>query len=365
MSDRLSVLLVGYAHGDGGITTHTHWLARGLVERGHVVSVVSPYPIDGHTVTPWPNPGYSVDYYGGVPDALRGFAALGRKRFDVAVVAGTGWKAMGGVLANRRIKRRVFFEVMSGDVAGIVDPRRLVHAGFDAAIGLATSVDDKFRRNFHWKGKGAIIPALPEPLERVAAIPDRGLIVPTGGKVRAVYFGRLAPHKGVSLLVEQWPTLSERLASLDIYGTGPDAEMLAQRIAEAGLGDVIRLHGRYPDGQGYADLLAQYDLLLLPTVGQEGGPLVLLEAMACGVPFVANGMGGIPDFANQDCRITSGDIDEFVPLVVELADEMVAGRIDGSRLQRHYRDHFSFDVLVGKWEGFLQSVALAKPGNDH
>jgi len=32
--DPMSVLLVGYAHGEGGITTHTHWLAHGLANRG-------------------------------------------------------------------------------------------------------------------------------------------------------------------------------------------------------------------------------------------------------------------------------------------------------------------------------------------
>ena len=35
---------------------------------------------------------------------------------------------MGGVLANRRIRRRIFFEVMSGDAMGRIDPRRLMHA---------------------------------------------------------------------------------------------------------------------------------------------------------------------------------------------------------------------------------------------
>lgn len=129
--------------------------------------------------------------------------------------------------------------------------------------------------------------------------------------------------------------------------------MLEPRVAELGLSDVIRFHGRYPDGQAYVDLLRQFDLLLLPTVGQEGGPLVLLEAMACGTPFVANGVGGIPDFDNPDCRV-SKDITGFVSAVAEIADEMAAGQIDGSRLQRHYRGNFSYEVLVGKWESYFR-----------
>jgi len=351
----MSVLLVGYAHGEGGITTHTHWLAHGLAERGHHVRVLSPQPPAGQPESPWPDRGYAVDHYEGAGDALRGFAALGKDRFDVAVVAGTGWKAMGGVLANRRIRRRIFFEVMSGDALGFVDPRRLVHAGFDAVVSMAQTIEDCFCRDFHWRGKRAIIPALPEPLERIATIPDRGLIAPAG-KPRAAYFGRLALHKGVNFLVEQWGALSEHLQSLDIYGSGDEREALVARIAELGLGNSIRLHGRYPDGQGYVDLLKQYDLMLLPTTGLEGAPLVLLEGMACGLPFVVNGMGGVSHYANQDCRITSGNIAEFLPAVADIAGEIGAGRIDGSRLQRHYHDHFSFEVLVGQWERYFREL---------
>ncbi|GAA0306458.1 hypothetical protein GCM10009087_15490 [Sphingomonas oligophenolica] len=361
MADALSVLLVGYAHGEGGITTHTHWLAHGLAERGHHVRVISPMPLPGQPESLWPDRGYAVDHYSDLADTLRGFATLGKTGFDVAVVVGTGWKAMGGVLANRRIKHRVFFEVMSGERIGLLDPRWLVHAGFDAIVGQASTVEERFCREFHWRGKRATIPALPEPLELLATIPDRGVIAPAG-KLRAAYFGRLALHKGVGFLVEQWGALSEFLESLDVYGTGDERPAIEARIAELGLGKSIRLHGRYAQGQAYVDLLRGIDLLLLPTTGAEGAPLVLLEAMACGTPFVANGVGGIPDYANQYCRITSGDIGEFLPAVAEIAEEIGAGRVNGSGLQRHYRDRFSYSVLVERWESYLRALVSGMPG---
>ena len=356
MSDSLSVLLVGYAHGEGGVSTHTHWLAEGLADRGHTATVLSPLPLPGQPEALRSGRTYDVRHYGGSGDMVRGFAELGKEKFDVAVVVGTGWKAMGGVLFNRRIKRRVFFEVMSGEAAGLVDPRRLVHLGFDAVVGQASTVEARFCEEFRWRGRRTTIPALPEPLERQAEIAERGLIAPPG-KLRAAYFGRLVHHKGVRFMVEQWSVLSEHLQSLDFYGTGYERDELEALVRQLGLSAVIRFHGRYPNGQPYVDLLSNLDLVLLPTTGQEGAPLVLLEAMACGVPFVANGVGGIPDYANVDCRITSGDIDEFLPLVSELAGEIAARRIDGSRLQHHYRDHFSFDVLVRRWEEYLRWVA--------
>jgi len=67
-------------------------------------------------------------------------------------------------------------------------------------------------------------------------------------------------------------------------------------------------------------------------------------------------MGGVSHYANEDSRITSGDIAEFLPAVADLAAEIAAGRIDGSRLQRHYHDNFSYEVLVGQWESYLHAL---------
>lgn len=132
------------------------------------------------------------------------------------------------------------------------------------------------------------------------------------------------------------------------------------QITAAGLADTIALKGRYPDGSAYIDLLKGYDVTLLPTIGEEGAPLVLLESMACGVPFVANGMGGIPDYANPDSAITSGDIQEFTPAVCDILARVRAGTIDRARLQGHYRSTFSTPVLTDRWETFLSDSIARK-----
>ena len=352
----MKLLLIGYLHSEGGVKNHTLWLGRGLAARGHDVTVATPGPIG---TEPYDLPVESeirVVNVARIGQILRGYPTGTSEAFDCAVVVGTGWKAMLGPLLNRRIGKRVFFEVMSGARNGRIDPRMLVHRGYDAVVGQGRPVEKLFRQSFGWTGPSVTIPALSDPLELVADLTLQPKPAPTRGTLKACYFGRLAPHKGLGWLIERWDTVGQDIAALDIWGSGPQDVELRAMIAARGLGERIRLLGRFPGGADYAALLQTYDLELLPTYGAEGAPLVLLEAMACGVPFVANGVGGIPDYGNMDCRITSGDLDEFLPALRSLANALYAGEIDHARLQRHYLDHFSYKALCDRWETFLLNL---------
>ena len=116
------------------------------------------------------------------------------------------------------------------------------------------------------------IPALPEPLELTCTIPEREQR-PDDGSLRLVYFGRLAVHKGLAFLLENWEALAAHNATFDIYGKGPEEEKLAGIISDRGLSSQVRLCGAYPQGAECVALMQSYDIKLLPTWGDEGAPL--------------------------------------------------------------------------------------------
>jgi glycosyltransferase involved in cell wall biosynthesis len=106
----------------------------------------------------------------------------------------------------------------------------------------------------------------------------------------AVFVGRLAPEKGLDVLIDAWPEVRARHpgARLLLVGEGPERPALAARIAELGLAAAINLPGAMADP---APLLRMADLFVLPS-REEGMSVALLEAMALGVPIVASAIVG-------------------------------------------------------------------------
>lgn len=130
-------------------------------------------------------------------------------------------------------------------------------------------------------------------LERQAARAAFGL--PEGGLVVG-WIGRLSPEKGPDILVESVPLSRREDFTVSIVGTGRQAEGLQARSRTLGLQDRIRFHGMVPDAGA---MIRAFDLLVISS-RTEGTPMVLLEAMAAGVPVVTTTVGGIPDVVGEE-----------------------------------------------------------------
>lgn len=108
---------------------------------------------------------------------------------------------------------------------------------------------------------------------------------------RIVAMGRLLPIKGFDLLIGAMPDLPD--ATLDIYGEGEGRGVLEAQVASLGLSDRVRLRG-HARPEVIRSAFRDASVFAMPSRG-EGMPLALIEAMACGCPAVATGVGGIPD----------------------------------------------------------------------
>jgi glycosyltransferase involved in cell wall biosynthesis len=119
-----------------------------------------------------------------------------------------------------------------------------------------------------------------------------------------LFVGNLLPVKGPELLIEACGKLAHEGIEFGccLVGQGPLRTKLERLIRDQGLGARVTLcgpvhHEQLPDWFRAASVLA------LPSLS-EGVPNVLLEALACGTPFVASKVGGVPEIAHLGpCRL--------------------------------------------------------------
>ena len=360
----MKITLFATIAGMGGMQMNARGLTRMLQKAGHEVQVLSSVldaasrgEIKADENDDLLRMGASIVYLPaqpGVPERIRDFCrmldAVNAFGPDVLIGMGTSWHlGLLGAVLPRGVKK-IFYEGMAGESNGVKDPRWLVRGFFDELVVQSPRVGENFNRSFRWKKRTTAIAAFPEPLELTAMLPQARLHAIAPGTARAAFFSRLVEGKQALWLVRQWATLKDLVGILHIHGCGPEQPAIEAFIAENGLAERVRCCGPYPVGQAYADLLSSYDLTLLPTIFPEGAPLVLLESAACGVPFVANGMGGIPDYAtgNPDCIVVpqqAAFLDGVRRMVAALAD----GQINQGRLQRFYLDNYSQSAIEKRW----------------
>lgn len=126
------------------------------------------------------------------------------------------------------------------------------------------------------------------------------------GPLRVVAVGTLHEVKGQTHLIDACRRLVERDVAFTcrIIGAGPDRDKLAARIEDLRLGDRVSLAGQMTS-DAVADELGAADVLVAPSVPtrsgkREGIPVVLMEAMATGLPVVASRLSGIPELVTDE-----------------------------------------------------------------
>ena len=139
----------------------------------------------------------------------------------------------------------------------------------------------------------------------VAAYTFRPRSMPREGPVRALCVASLQEYKGHAVLLEALagaPAL-ERV-ELELVGSGPLRAELEKQVRRLGLSERVRFAGSVPEDV-VRSLLDRADLLVLPSIvardGQmEGLPVVLMEALASGVPVVATRLSGVPELVEDE-----------------------------------------------------------------
>jgi glycosyltransferase involved in cell wall biosynthesis len=144
------------------------------------------------------------------------------------------------------------------------------------------------------------------------------------GALRLVFAGRINETKGVDTLVSALSRLKGRNLSLDIYGRVDASQRFARDLVQSAQGDTrIRFRGHVPL-ERVVGVLADYDAILVPSVGLETGPLVVLEARAARTPVIGSNLGGIAELVRDKIDgllVKPGDAVAWASAIQEVLDD--------------------------------------------
>jgi colanic acid/amylovoran biosynthesis glycosyltransferase len=182
---------------------------------------------------------------------------------------------------------------------------------------------------------------------------DCKFFAPNGASARTgrvLTVARLVRGKGLDVLLEALQLLERRGLGADavVVGDGPDRERLEQRIRKLGLEDRVRLAGAV-DQDSIRELYAEAEVFCLPSFS-EGVPVVLMEAMAMGLPVVASRITGVPELVEEGrsgLLVPPGRPDALADSLAQiLSAEREKRRTMGTAGRSRVRDEFSAERNV-------------------
>ena len=117
-------------------------------------------------------------------------------------------------------------------------------------------------------------------------------------KLRFAFIGSVMPHKGVHVLLEAFNKLTDRSAELRVYGDSHSSPNYYERLRLMATNPAINFMGGFDNNRVY-EILADTDVLVVPSIWYENSPLTIHEAAIAGVPFIASNIGGMAELIER------------------------------------------------------------------
>lgn len=189
---------------------------------------------------------------------------------------------------------------------------------------------------------------------------------PDGGPIRVLSVGRFVEKKGFAYGVMGVARVLRRFPHLqyDIVGDGPLRPSLERLIGELGATNNIRLLG-WQDRDELLRLLGGAQIFLAPCVtaedgDRETGPVVVLEAMAAGLPVISTWHNAIPEIV-QDGEsgflVAERDVEGIADRLTRLLERPETGYGMGQRGRKHVEEHHDLDKQLDRLIEIYRLVA--------
>jgi glycosyltransferase involved in cell wall biosynthesis len=159
------------------------------------------------------------------------------------------------------------------------------------------------------------------------------------GYTDLLYVGKLEENKGIHILFEAFIRLREhnRQVQLTVVGDGVLKKQIMQRAKTAGCEDDLVVTGYVDDPANLMEFYMNADVLVVPSVLNEGFPRVIDEAMAFGIPVICSHLGGMASAFNNNevLFVKPGDEEDlYNKIYFFLTDSTIRTQLHNSALSK-------------------------------
>lgn len=249
---------------------------------------------------------------------------------------GGGWKNR----AYQRLQRRAF-------------------RGFDAVVAVSAPLAEGLVRDgvpadrVHllrnaWPGRTDFLERL--PARELLGLPREGL--------RVGWVGRLGREKGADVLLDALARIPDLRLSASFVGDGPERTDLVDRARALGILPRVAWHGEVLDA---ARAMKAFDVLVLSS-RTEGTPIVLLEAMAAGVPIVATSVGGIPDVVSPEeaVLVAASDPSALAAAIRTVLEDPAAATARAASAVRRLSSEFAAGPWIARYASLYAALSRGR-----
>lgn len=169
------------------------------------------------------------------------------------------------------------------------------------------------------------------------------------------------PGKGHAVLVDALGLLKRQgiRITTQFIGVGPQQAAVERRVAESGLQDDVHFLGWRNDVD---QLLADSDLLVLPSIAYECLPYSILEAMGRGLPVVATDLAGIPEEVIDGVTgrvVPPADADALAQAIRDVTGAPERARAMGQKGKERLAAKFSTERMVARMSDIYVRLSAA------
>lgn len=174
---------------------------------------------------------------------------------------------------------------------------------------------------------------------------------------KAICVGRLNEQKGYEYLIDAWAIVSKRYPDwiLNAYGSGEIKEDLQSRIDERGISEKLILN------EPTSQIIEKYleSSLYIMSSRYEGFPMVLLEAMSCGLPCVSfncpNGAKDLIENGKNGFLVDYLNVNELAEAICLLIDKESLRRQFGQKAKEDVQKYLP-DSIMMLWVDLFESI---------